>query len=258
MRDIERRWPAVVGEVSSDARCRLGGQTPRKRIGNEVPQAVGHPSLKFGLERMIVARERLTVHVDVPESWVRPAGLNAAGPRVRKVDWLGLLLIRAFGADVIHLQRRALEELLLNADVPALVVTHSRLQRQRVPVHGSHRRAKWRSEIEIGQGPRRHDVRSRRHAFAQAERNEVEIQAPARAFRFVKDAIAATKHGALAERPPRQTNTRRKLPRVVGRDGERHARLTAGLDQIAKERIANVRHRLSGEIDLIGFARNDD
>src|SRR5437763_1283058 len=80
-----------------------------------------------------------------------------------------LLLMRALGPHVVHFQRVAPGELLLNADVPPLVGAHLGLEGKGSPAHAADRGAERDAQKEVRQRARGHHVGGGRHGFAQTE-----------------------------------------------------------------------------------------
>src|SRR5262249_48914134 len=154
--------------------------------------------------RVIPARHRLSVNAHIAEARIRTACLDAARPRRREGDVLGLLLIRAPGPHIVYLPRREGEEPPLEPDIPPLISPLLRLQRQRTPSDRADGSTKRHALIEVGERSGRHHVHRGGHRLAEAERQEIEVQTPARPFGLVEDAVAAAHHGPIAERPPRE------------------------------------------------------
>ena len=127
---------------------------------------------------------------------------------------------------------------LLQADVPALIATPWPAS-SGSGVHPTvpDRRAERHAQKEVG------------HAFASARRSpaarsrvslrlngrKLKFEPAARPFGFVEHAVAAAHHGAIAERPPRESQSRRDLSGVVLGDVQGQPGLTAGLNQIAEQ-----------------------
>src|SRR5215510_3407107 len=76
---------------------------------------------------MVAGRDVLREVVDRPESWIGTAGLNRACSGGRVVGRNRPVQKRPLVTHVVNLNDRAREKLMLDAEVPVLVITYAQL-----------------------------------------------------------------------------------------------------------------------------------
>src|SRR5215510_10769602 len=138
---------------------------------------------------MVAGRDVLREVVDRPESWIGTAGLNRACSGGRVVGRIRPVQKRPLVAHVVNLNDRAREKLMLDAEVPMLVVTHSQPGVGR-PQARRGRRRQCASEEEIGHRAYRWCLIVKR-GLVELEGNHVVIDAAVGILRFVEYAVTA-------------------------------------------------------------------
>ena len=239
MRHVVFRGPLLKGEHSADGR-RVGvPQALGERVRTQQPEPGREPPFQLDLHGVIGRRNVRGDVAERAEARELPPRLHAAGRRRRDIETVVPLNVRALVADVFDVGHHGLRELLLDAEIPVLVVAHPHVRVFGSQPDGGVRRPQRRAQIEIGQRPVGNHAAIVQRAVLQQERRHEKVHAAVRVLAFIEDAVAAAQHRGLTHRTPRETEARRDLPLVGIGDGVRQARFRTGLDQVLQVAVGD-------------------